>query len=73
MRAQSHCQLLELLQLLEPRIMLFFVCSIMKKMAPEILSGKGYSTYVDIWALGILLFEFLAGYVPFGEDLSDPY
>ena len=48
MRAQSHCQLLELLQLLEPRIMLFFVCSIMKKMAPEILSGKGYSTYVDI-------------------------
>lgn len=43
------------------------------KMAPEILAGKGYSTYVDIWALGIILFEFIAGYVPFGEDLSDPY
>lgn len=51
----------------------FIIIAILYKMAPEILSGKGYSTYVDIWALGILLFEFLAGYVPFGEDLSDPY
>ena len=37
-------------------------------MAPEIISGKGYSCLVDLWSLGIVLYEFMAGYVPFGED-----
>lgn len=36
-------------------------------MAPEIISGKGYSTAVDLWSLGIVIYEFMAGYVPFGE------
>ena len=27
-------------------------------MAPEIIQGKGYSMSVDIWALGICMFEF---------------
>jgi len=41
-------------------------------MAPEILNGKGYSYSVDYWSLGICIFEFLAGHVPFGEDFEDP-
>lgn len=35
-------------------------------MAPEILSGKGYNYSVDLWSMGIVLFEFLSGYLPFG-------
>ena len=41
-------------------------------MAPETLSGKGYSFPVDLWSLGIVLYEFIAGFVPFGEDAEDP-
>ncbi len=35
-------------------------------MAPEILAGKGYTYNVDLWSLGVIMYEFLAGYVPFG-------
>mmetsp|Transcript_29699 Transcript_29699/g.29442 ORF Transcript_29699/g.29442 Transcript_29699/m.29442 type:complete len:86 (-) Transcript_29699:503-760(-) len=34
-------------------------------MAPEVLSLDRYSYEVDIWALGILLYEMLHGYAPF--------
>lgn len=41
-------------------------------MAPETLAGKGYSFPADLWSLGIMLFEFMAGYVPYGEEAEDP-
>jgi cGMP-dependent protein kinase len=42
-------------------------------MAPEVLKGKGYSYYADLWSLGIFLYEIVCGNVPFGSDLDDPY
>lgn len=41
--------------------------------APEVFSGKGYSFMADLWSLGIIIYEFMCGYVPFGEDEGDPY
>ncbi len=42
-------------------------------MAPEIMEGKGYGLQVDIWSLGIMLYEMVCGRLPFGEDFDDPY
>ncbi|KJE94749.1 serine/threonine-protein kinase cot-1 [Capsaspora owczarzaki ATCC 30864] len=34
-------------------------------MPPEMLKGESYDLLVDYWAIGCMLFEFLAGYPPF--------
>ena len=42
-------------------------------MAPEVFTGKGYSFQVDIWSLGVMMYEFICGKLPFGdEDMEDP-
>ena len=41
-------------------------------MAPEILTGKGYSYLADIWSIGVCLYEFMCGCVPFAEESDDP-
>lgn len=42
-------------------------------MAPEVVLGKGYTHSVDVWSLGVMLFEFICGGVPFGEEEDDPF
>ena len=42
-------------------------------MAPEVIRGKGYSLSADLWSLGICLYEFLCGYVPFEAKDDDPF
>jgi serine/threonine protein kinase len=41
-------------------------------MAPEIVSDVPYDYTIDIWAIGILLFEMVHGSAPFkGKEFSD--
>ncbi len=35
-------------------------------MAPEMIKGQAHNECLDIWCLGILLYEMLHGYAPFG-------
>ena len=37
-------------------------------MAPEVILGEGYSFKVDFWSIGICMYEFMCGGVPFGEN-----
>ncbi|CAG9332462.1 PKG_39 [Blepharisma stoltei] len=42
-------------------------------MAPEVFLGAGYSMQADLWSLGVMIYEFLYGKLPFGENLDDPH
>ena len=39
---------------------------------PEVILGKNYSFYSDLWSLGVLLYEFIFQKFPFCENESDP-
>lgn len=40
-------------------------CGTVDYVPPEIVEGSHYDERVDIWALGILLYELVAGKAPF--------
>jgi len=40
-------------------------CGTYEYMAPEIIKEKPYNQGIDIWSLGILLYELIHGYSPF--------
>ncbi|CAK67015.1 unnamed protein product (macronuclear) [Paramecium tetraurelia] len=42
-------------------------------MAPEVISGKGYGYFADLWSVGVCVYEFICGGLPFGEDAEDPF
>ena len=46
----------------------YTVCGTSGYLAPEIIMGLGHDHGVDWWALGILMFEMLTGYLPFQDE-----
>ena len=49
----------------------FTMCGTLDYMSPEILKRENHDKKVDIWTLGILLFELLHGYAPFETKGKD--
>lgn len=48
---------------------LYTFAGILEYMAPEVIEKKGYDKMVDLWGLGILMYELRHGVTPFrGED-----
>nr|XP_061807190.1 cGMP-dependent protein kinase 1-like [Nerophis lumbriciformis] len=49
-------------------------CGTPDYMAPEVILNKGHDTSADLWSLGVLLFQLLAGSPPFcGADDAQTY
>ena len=49
------------------------ICGTYEYMSPELIKNENYDFNVDIWALGILLYEMLHGKSPFKNSINNNY
>ena len=50
-----------------PRNLRETLCGTLDYLPPEMLAGQPYDHGVDVWAVGVLLYEFLVGRAPFAN------
>jgi len=44
------------------------LCGTLDYLPPEMIEGSAHDANVDVWSLGVLLYEFLVGHAPFEAD-----
>uniref|UniRef100_T1GM19 Aurora kinase n=1 Tax=Megaselia scalaris TaxID=36166 RepID=T1GM19_MEGSC len=58
----------------EPNSRRHTLCGTVDYLSPEMVSGKTHTKSVDIWCLGVLMYELLVGYAPFvNQDIKETY